>query len=350
MKIRIKKLSAWFSILTLFCVMLFLSAFTNRAPELFTYGSSDLSGYMWTASWPDDMLERIELSAREEGLELEGRIPVLNQNAGSVRFRVNAEIDRVRAGKVAGARAIRARTLTFDYEVFFSDPHMSIILKSTAASASSKTEVVSINFNVHTGDFINAADVVGPHVVQLADRLLVEMIRRNPERYNPGFSGMHREQPFSITNRDITFWFNEFQLAPGFEGIVPLSLRRDNIREVVILANEVRVHPGGFNLKMVPVRVVEELGYSFDWNPETRGTAISLNGELIIEIHPEVNNYLREERFTRSLEAAPELIGYTTYVPISFFDQILSLVAYSIDNQNNISFASYLVTDDWFNR
>jgi len=343
------KISIWLSIVALLCAMLLFGAFIQTSPNQFTYGNN-LTEYTRTPLWPDDMVDYTDLNIRVEGLELEGRIPLINQNAGLLHIRINAEINRIRANKIADARSIRARTLTFDYEIYFSDPYLSIILTSTAASASSKTEVVSINFNVNSGEFVSATDVVGSHVVQLADRLLVEMIRRNPERYNPNFTGMQAAQPFSITNNEITFWFNEFQLTPGIEGITPLSLSLRNINEETLAPNDYHVRPGGFNLKMVPVRrIVEAMGYRLVWHPETRSSTIHFNDELIIEIIPEVNDYLRsEQRFTRSLETAPVIIGTTMYVPISFFDQILSLVAYTIDNNNNITFASYLVTDEWF--
>jgi len=305
-------------------------------------------------TWPNGMIEYEELDRREEGLEMEGRIPSLTHNAGiAVQSRINDVIDHVIASKIADAREMRARTLTFDFDAYFSAPYMSIVLKSTAASASSKTEVVSVNFNTANGETVSAEEVVGAHVVQLADRLLVEMIRRNPERYNPGFAGMRDDQAFSLTNSEIVFWFNEFQLAPGFEGIVPLAMRLRDIREAELSYDEFRVY-GGFNLKMIPLPLVlPELGYRLYWNTETARPSVYHNDELIIELIPDVNDYIRESRFasfTRSLEVAPEIRYGRTYVPISFFDQILSLVAYSIDENDNITFASYLVTDDWFDR
>ena len=342
---EVRKMPLWVLITVMVCAMLLLSAFTFRPEGLVTYNNSSAEQ---RASWPNDMLEYEEIDTREEGLELEGRIPALNDNAGTVQNRVNTAITQTIDAKISDAREVRARSLTFAYEFYFSDPYMSIILKSTATTASSKTEVVSVNFNINNGLLLSATDVVGPHVVQLADRLLVEMVRRDPARYNPNFAGMREDQAFSITDREVTFWFNEFQLAPGYEGVVPLSLRLNDIREVTLARNDYRVRDS-FNLKMVPLRhTAEALGYEVIWNPETRGSSVYFNGELVITITPGVNNYIREQRFTRSLEAAPAVINGTTYVPISFFDQILSLVAFSIDNQDNITFASYPVTDDWF--
>ena len=347
---HVRKWASLISIAKMICVILLFSAFTIESNWMFTYGiSSDVT--FPPASWPNGMLKYETIDTRIEGLELEGRIPSLTPNAGPLTYRINNVIDQAIEDKIQEAREMRSRLLTFAYETYFADPYMSIILKSTAASASSKTEVISINFNTETGELISAADVVGSHVVQLADRLLVEMIRRNPERFNPSFTGMRNDQAFSITDTEITFWFNEFQLAPGFEGIVPLTLRLDDIKEVVLTKDAYRIREG-FNLKMVPVNIVRQLGYDFTWQMDgsTSSVIIYHNDELVIEIFIGVNNYVREQRFTRSLEAAPEIIGGRTYVPISFFDQILSLVSFSIDDQDTITFASYPVTDEWFDR
>jgi hypothetical protein len=330
----------------LIIVLPLLVGFTPKPWEWPFMHGVRVSEYTPAVYWPYDMVDYEEIDTREEGLEMEGRIPFLTNHAGFLRNRINSYIDEIIDLKISEARYARARTLTFDYELYFDDPVISIILKSTAASASSKTEVVSINFNVETGELFSAADVVGSEVVQLADRLLVEMIRRNPERYNPSFSGMQQDQAFSVTDEEITFWFDEFQLTHGFEGIVPLSLRLEDIREVALERDEFRIRPG-FNLKMVPLRrVIEELGYTIIWNSEAGSAFIYHSGELVIILTPNVNEFIREHRFNRSLEAPPEIIEGYMYVPISFFDQILSLVAYSIDSDYNITFVSYSLFDD----
>lgn len=345
---RIKKMSVRFSAVAMVFIMPLFVAFVEIAP--LTYQLT------YVRFNPDNIVEYEEIDRREEGLEMEGRIPFISQDSGvsaSVQTQINSEIDRIFALKVSNAREQRSRVLMFDFETYFSRPYMSIILKSTATSASSKTEVASINFNVSSGELIRAEDIVGTHVIELADRLLVERIRRNPERYNPSFAGMRNDQAFSVTDTEIIFWFNEFQLAPGFEGVVPLSLRLDNILEVSLSRDDYHIRRE-FNVKMVPLNIIGQLGYNFNWHhgiyPEPHRVTVYHDDDLVIELTMGVNNYVRESRFTRSLEAAPEFTNGTTYVPISFFDQILSLVSYSIDERDNITFASYPVTDSWFER
>ena len=329
-------------------------SYSNGECWLTTYGQNNFFETTRTAAvWPGDMIGYEEVDRRDEGLEMYGRIPLLIECSGQVGERVNRLIDNAVAAKVASARESRARSIYFNFETYFSSPHVSIILKSTAASASSKTEVTSINFNINSGEQLSVSDIVGTHVVQLAEGLLEEMIRRNPERYNPSFSGMRRNQAFSVTNRQVVFWFDEFQLTQGSDGIVPLTLRMSNINTVTINRDEVRVRPG-FNIKMVPVgRILNGLGYSTSWDGEARQVRIytdSSRDEFIMELTVGQNNYLLENRLVRSLEAAPEHVNDRVFVPISFFDQIMSLIAYNINNNGSITFASYPVADEWFDR
>ncbi|MCL2015477.1 MAG: hypothetical protein FWG68_04440 [Defluviitaleaceae bacterium] len=305
------------------------------------------------AAWSNNMLAYEELDTRREGVELIGRIPFITEDAGNLAERINEQINAIISAKITEARETRARLLSFDYELFFAHPYVSITLKSTITTASSKTDITSINFDVTTGEVLTAADIVGVHVMQLADRLLLERIRRNPASYNPNFDGMPKNQAFSITNTELIFWMNDFQFATGNDSPFTLTLRLNNIKEYVLYRHLYHIRADGFNLKMVPLRTVGHLGYEYTWHAETNSTSVFYNGALIIEVVPGVNNYVREERFSRSLEVAPEVLftnGYTTYVPLSFFDQILSLVAFTIDADDNIIFVSYPVTDAWFER
>ena len=69
------------------CLLLLLSAFVIDADENngpFTYGYSMLSGLTQETFCPEEVLEHEEIDKREEGLEMEGRIPMLSVSAGSI--------------------------------------------------------------------------------------------------------------------------------------------------------------------------------------------------------------------------------------------------------------------------
>jgi len=329
-----------------FANILMLSAFGS----ITTYGQSFTRHAYAGGVWPHDMISYEETSERAEGLEVSGRIPVLTEEAGQVGERVNELIDQAVSAKIASARESRSRSLNFDFEVYFSNPNVSVLIKSTTTGAAAKTEVTSINFNTSSGSRLCAADVVGEHIVRLADQLLIEMIRRNPERYNPSFTGIRREQAFSVTDREIVFWFDEFQLTSNSGGIVPLRLRRADISTVRLTSDQYHTRLG-FNLKMIPVgTVLRGLNYSVSANSDVSKVSVFYDSELVIELRVGANNYVRGDRLIRSLETAPVHVGSYVYVPISFFDQILDFVAFSVDSSGTIIFATYSVTDAWFDR
>jgi hypothetical protein len=296
------------------------------------------------ARWPDDMITAKVVNAREEGLEMRGEYPSLNALAGAARRPVNERVAQVMEDKAEAAKDIKARLLVFSYEAFYAEPVVSIIIKTTVTSASSKTEVVSVNFNAETGELLSLSDIMRAPVAPLADKLLVEMMRRAPERYNPGFSGMRPDQAFSLTEDSIVFWFDEFQLAPGSEGVLQLSLALDGIMETVVTQDEYWVK-SDFNLRMVWLGICRELGYEVQRRASDGKITVLRDGELLIALASDINVYQREGRLPRSLESAPESVSGRVYVPVTFFDQILSLVAYRIDDEGSVIFASYRLQD-----
>jgi hypothetical protein len=299
-------------------------------------------------NWPGDVFTESRLNHREEGLEIRGVIPSVRANTHVpfiLRSSVRALITDTVELKIAAAKENKARSITFDYILEFSRDYeiVSVVLISTVATATPRTEYISINFSTTgTGTDLTAAEALGSHIVQLADKQLAEMIRQKPERYNPGFNGLRPDQAYYISDSEIKFFFNEFQLAPASEGIVNHVMRLDQIK-VFHLSRDEYLIKTNFNLRMVPIAdICRNLGYTVDWNDAERKVEVLLNGEPIIELFHGVNNYQRGTRLVRSLEAPPEIIGGITFVPITFFSQILGMVSYSIDRDDNIIFATYI--------
>ena len=98
-----------------------------------------------------------------------------------------------------------------------------------------------------------------------------------------------------------------------------------------------------YMIKMVPLRqVCAALGYEFVWSPTLRRVDLLYNEDLYVRLTLGLNSYsTTQERKHRILEAAPIMLDGIVYVPISFFDQILSMVTYTLDDKSNITFYSY---------
>ena len=305
-------------------------------------------------TWRSSMYASETLDTRQQGLDIRGRVPVITEEFGASHTTLNAEIDRAVDAIIDGTQRSQARSLTFDFNihntVYRSREVVSIVITATARGATDRTSVLSVNFNARTGALLTLEQVMGKDIAPLAERIIADMIRQNPATYSAAFSAPPTGQGFFITATNLVLLFDEFQLSSVPGASTRITMRLENIRTVTISPRDYRVSQDRYAIKMMPVRQVlhgdEGLGFDVSSGPRNRNgerrITVSRNGNAIVTFETGVNNYQRTGVLQRSLEAAPVIISGRTYVPISFFDQILPLTVYDIDAQGNITFMTYL--------
>lgn len=281
--------------------------------------------------------------SRQVGLNIHGYIPMLTPDFGSAYYLVNARIDEVVDFLINDARHMRARSISFYHELYETTSMASLLITASVSSVISRTLVRSINFCPHTGEFLTIHDATDIDLLPLASRILAERMRRTPERFYAAQSISLEDQAFFVNNNGLTILFDEFQLSSMVSETFPLELAYDNIGVAIISSDESRLSDNGYNLIMLPLRsVLEQLGYYIIWNNDLRRVEVWMGDDLVVWMTPNVNEY-HTSYFTRSLEDAPLLMpGNITYVPITFFEQILPFTTYSIDEFDNITFVAYL--------
>jgi len=296
-------------------------------------------------AWQDDMVTTRLLGSREEGLDIRGEVPEVTSEFGSAYTLVNEHIQNAIFALIDDARRVRARSITFQYRVYDTGNLVSIVVLSTVASVTSRTSVLSINFDPNTGRMMSLTDAIDLDITPLTEQILTDKIRRNPESYYAALTAPLEGQAFFLSDYSrLHLLFDEFQLSSIPGGIYSIVLELDNIKLVTISHDDYWIKLDGYNLKMIPLRYIcQQLGYDVIWNSVSRLAEVWRRGQLLIEIEPDVNTYiihgLQQQR--RSLEAAPEIKRGVLYVPVTFFDQILSLTTYTIDDQGNITFLAY---------
>lgn len=287
-----------------------------------------------------------DLPERQLGLNIIGDVPWLLPAFGETYYLINEYIENLVDDILADARRARARSVTFSYEVYPTQDLVSILIQATVSSVISRTLVRSVNFCPYTGTLMTIHEALDFDIVPLAVRILDERMRRFPERFYAAQAVSIAEQAFFVNDQGITILFDEFQLSSIVSGIITLSLDNDSIRTATLLPEQLLPTNDAYNLVMVPVRYISgQLGYNVNWNNTLQRAELRLNidGELqvLAWMTPNINEY-RTAEFARSLEAAPVNIGGHTFVPISFFDQVLPLTVYTIDSYGKITFLAYL--------
>jgi len=289
-----------------------------------------------------------ELPARQEGLDIIGVIPILLPAFGEAYLYVNERVDGVVATLVGDARRMRARSISFSHEWHETRDVVSIVIYASITSLINRTLVRSINFCAHTGYELAMADVTASGMIPLASSILTDRMRRQPEQFYAAQAVNLQNQAFFITNHGLTILFDEFQLSAMVHGYVALELANDNIRMATIsMENTYTPTDNNYSLIMVPLRAVsEQLGFEVGWNDEYERAELWRKAEdgdllLVTWMSPGINLYHTSDS-QRSLEAAPYLASHNViYVPITFFEQLLTLSVYSIDQYGNITFLVY---------
>ena len=284
---------------------------------------------------------------RLEGMDIQGEFPSRFTSSFSPSYYIiNERVDEVINLLISDAIRVRAREITFSYEIERTERIASILIYAYVESVISRTLVRSINLRPATGDFLTIRDVMDVDIVPLAQRLLADRMRQLPEHYYAAQTVSLPDQAFYVNSRGITILFDEFQLSAMVGDVRRLQIRTRNIRTITI--ESVQTWLGGdYDLLMVPLRdVVEGLGYTVRWIPETRTAEIlcsplEAGGHVLAWVIVGENEYFTPVMH-RSLESAPYLIDGNTYVPLSFFDQILTHTIYNIDSYDNITFMAYL--------
>jgi len=299
--------------------------------------------------WRPYMYTYETLNQRSQGLEIRGRRPVITEDFGDQYARLNTTIESAVERLIDSSRRIRARSVTIDFDVYYTSDVVSVVLTARSRAVTDRTSVASVNFNPRNGTLVTLTEAVdiGQDIRPLLEGKIADMIRRNPARYYAAFNADPTGQAFYVTTSQVVVLFDEFQLSSSPGATTQISMNRNNIQSFTITPRDYHVSGGRYAVKMMPLRtVLEGLGYcgarDINFDRTINLVTISRNGRAIATFRPGENNFHRTGVLQRSLETAPVKIGNNVYVPISFFDQILNLTAYSIDSSGNITFIAYL--------
>lgn len=298
--------------------------------------------------WQESMIAPRTPTRRMYGIALRGEFPNILPAFGAAYQELNEHISGAATALIESAQGLRARSITFSYEVFAAHDVVSVVMYAALETNDMRELLASVNFDLYTGELLSIADVMGEAFPVLAERMLAEWTRANPARfYNPLTAPL---DAFYVADDKVVLLFDEFQIRSE-EG----SLRRKEflfehlIQVRPILPIEYRPRPDIFNLKMVPVvDIARYMGYyaAFSqvtgrariWSDETRTTVIS-------DLTPALNQYFWGSGAQRTrimeLESPPYVHDGVLLVPITFFDRIIPRTAYFVDEHDHIHFLAY---------
>jgi len=284
------------------------------------------------------------VSDSPSSIQVSGKLPVITIKDSeavekNITEEVNNAIQTIYDEKLALAEKTRIQSLLFSYEYKRYNNIISLVIGTTSTSSITKKEVDTINFHAGKGVFITISDILGPNGVELANKVISNKIKRNPEIYNPDFPGIADNHDFYVEESGkLVVLFDENEIAAASLGIQPFDIIIDSITN--FSTSDYYTKTGAYGLKMLPLRTIcEAFGYEVVWDDGKHSVDIINNGKTFASLIIGSNEYSKGSE-VRALESPPEIRYGRTHVPISFFREILELI-YSSDSKGIITFSQY---------
>ena len=330
-----------------------------RTSVLTNTPSEDFSDFVGTRNAPR--------RAAAMGLEITGLVP-------GARFdddELNELLEERFAAQVNSfiqAHQLSALSINFSTDIFGhhnylgsdagsddSDYHLliSIVITMEAVSASTTTAIATTVVNTYYGEIITLSQY-NINAIALVNNYIRTRIDANPRFFVPNFGGIDAEHPFYFNSGRLVIPFGSGMLSA--RGTHRITLNTDNIETVVVRPSQTFTLPAEqYSVRMVRLSAVaRHLGYRLDWNSRTRTVEIRTgddeNYEVVSTLIVGENSYNYRSSDERTLEVAPALRHGSTYVPLSFFDEIMGLTA-TVTPNGYIVISRYIPTvilDDEF--
>lgn len=214
----------------------------------------------------------------------------------------------------------RAALMDFSKDLFVSGDFVSVIIDMTATSATTTRAIATTVINVETGEIINLSDY-SPNILSLINNQLMNMVTDNPRMFASDFSGIDSNHPFYFDGNMLVIPFETGTFDIASRDISFQSFSRDLIQSQVIGSHLfTTLDDDQYNTVMVRLADVARLfGFDATWNSYDQTVTIYQGGDFITQVTAGENSH--------GLELAPTVINSRVHVPLSFFPQVLGIIA-----------------------
>lgn len=202
----------------------------------------------------------------------------------------------------------------------------SIIIESSVTSSTTKRQVKAFTIDTKNAKLLSITDdlCLGPSGLEIASSIINKQILNNTDKYNITFTKITDDNNFYIDNNNLHVVYANHNFILKIDSIVMYTLNKNSY---VSLKNQ------------VPLREVsEKFGFIVKWNEKDKKIEV-IKDDFIASIEIDKNTYIINNT-NKILDFPPILKDSLTYVPISFFDQVLD-IKYSITSNYDIIFSYY---------
>lgn len=230
------------------------------------------------------------------------------------------------------------KNIELSYEII-QDKNIISILLYFKNIFTEEISICSVNINTNINDFININHILGANGIDYANRV----VSSKATNMNILYQKITMDTPFYVKNNNIYVVYGAGQITFPQKGNIIFEVLAQNIINYT-LSKDSYYKKSQYNVKMVPLReILEYFGYKTKWNDSNNSITVLKNDDFISYIVIDMNKYSNAvNNFIRQLEFSPEIKDGVTYVPISYFSQILKML-FNVDSNQNIVISAYRV-------
>ncbi len=272
--------------------------------------------------------EEYTITNNDELFEVSGSLPIVDTKNSSLNKNLNDKITNVYQTKLENAKKSNVTNLDFSYEVIIYKQYVSIILYTKTTNLGTTTYTDTFVFNKDNYEVISLDD--------FSD--IIPNIQSNNNNIDNSIP-IETKTSFIDENQSSFYIENENIIL-----IEPIA-KGENINYSKFSLNDSKTYKvmeddyyikGTYKIVMIPLReTLEGLGYSVVYKSFEQPVEVTKDKNIY---HVSLNeNMYSNKDISTALEVSPEVVNDTTYVPISFFSEILDIY-YNINMDGSITF------------
>lgn len=280
-----------------------------------------------------------KINIENSNLILNGSYPIISGLSNKAfQEKLNEKIYNTILDKINSLSQKSTKKIELSYDIITDDNILSILLYFKNVYTS-EVDVFSININTKSNVYIGINDIMNENGINYANKV----VSSKASSMNIKSKQVDENTPFYYKNDNVYIVFGAGKLTFSQKGNIIFEVPTKNLKNYKILKNNYYTK-SNYNVKMVPLRdTLSFFGFSMSWDSSTNSITVTKNNQFVSYLTIGVNKYSdTNNKFIRQLEFAPEIKNGSTYVPISYFSQILEML-FATDKNQNIIISSYWI-------
>lgn len=279
------------------------------------------------------------INIKKENLSIEGKYPVLNSLKNkSFENVVNEKISEIIKNKTTSYSQSISNKIQVSYEIIQDDYIISILIYFKNLYTN---EIIpySINIDSKNDNFVTINSYLNANGLNYVNKV----VSNKTSNMGITYKKVTENTPFYIKNNNVYIIFGAGSITLAQKGNIVLEIPSKNLKNYKIDKNNY-YKKSEYNIKMVPLReTLQYFGYTMTWQPNNNSITVLKDNKFISYLVINQNKYSdKNNKIIRQLEFAPELKNGVSYVPISYFSQILEML-FAIDENDNIIISDYIL-------